>query len=112
MPEVRIIYHCPEGDAAAAAAAHHLGLPREKIEALPGKPLKSGRIYPVGTDGRGNDICVMARGQWGPLVSRALLGIVEVFGLDTGEIMLVDAGRRNFSPEKVVGEVKARLEAR
>ena len=88
---MRIIYHCPRGLHAFAAAWLHLGLGRH-LPAPDRVPLPPpGRLRYLGDDPAGNQVYILARAALGGVVTRALSGVACIFGLPLNELLLVDA---------------------
>jgi hypothetical protein len=98
-----VIYHCWGGShSSVTAASIHLGvLPTDRI------PTKAefmatgyydqqlttdhGKIFPLGTDEFGNQVCFMGREFCGDMVIRAIKGLGNIYDIDPHQIKFVDA---------------------
>lgn len=97
-----IIYHCWGGaHSSVTAASIHLGiLPRDRIPAKEeflqtayfdrAWPRDHGKIFPLGVDEYGHQICFMGREFYDDIIIRAIKGISQVYHLDN-QILFVDA---------------------
>lgn len=98
---MKVIYHCYGGShASPVAAAMHLGqftagVPTARdIQSLylfdSVKPDEIGRLIPVGTDDRGNQVYVLGCGKYTKIMLQALAGFTEMMGGDSSEYLLVN----------------------
>lgn len=97
-----VIYHCWGGShSSVTAAAIHLGLlPSDRIpvkeEFLHTKhfdhqwPSDRGKIFPLGIDEYGHQICFMGRTFYAEIIMRAVKGVAKVHHLHPSHIIFVD----------------------
>ncbi|MGE5560769.1 MAG: DUF3189 family protein [Chloroflexota bacterium] len=99
---MKFIYHCWGGShSSVICAAIHLGLlPRDRVpsaselRALPHFDSQTtrdhGRIFCLGQDAQGNDVCFLGRRSNGPVVDRILPGMAAVFGFRQDEVVTLN----------------------
>ncbi len=97
-----VIYHCWGGaHSSVTAASIHLGLlPSGRIPAkeefLHTKhfdrqgPGDHGKIFPLGIDEQGHQICFMGRTFYAEIIIRAIGGVAKLHQLDPNQIIFVD----------------------
>lgn len=97
-----IIYHCWGGaHSSVTAASIHLGLlPHDRVPTTEEFmrtghfdqhwPRDHGKIYKLGIDEYGNQICFLGREFYGDIIIRAIKGVAKIYNVDPDQIYFVD----------------------